>query len=277
MNDKLVYWVLMPALFFRQISIADLGAEPFGPFAAALYSGFFAAVIFGWGAARILGYRPDVTSSVMQGSSRFNTFVALAIAEALHGVQGLQLAVLAAALLVPIVNVAVVVAMTLMLSTGEGKILRRATRDLLRNPLILSIAAGVFANFLGLGGAPILDDTARILGAAALPAMLLCVGANLRIRGMSGAVTPLALASVGKFVVFPLAMVAPLILFPPGVLAGQIALIYAALPTGVAAYTLARAMGGDAPLMARMITVQTGLAFVTIPLTLELAKLLIGF
>ncbi len=277
LNDKLVFWVLMPALFFRQISTADLGAEPIGPYAAALCAGFFAAVGFGLIASRAAGHAPDVGSSVVQGASRFNTFVALAIAEALHGAPGLQLAVLAAALLVPVVNVATVVVMTLMLHGSEGRLVRNTARDLARNPLILSIALGVLANLGGLGGLPVIDETAGILGAAALPVMLLCVGANLRVRGMGGAAGPVALATVGKFLVFPLAMMVSLILWPPGMLAAEVALIYAALPAGVAAYTMARAMGGDADLMARIITVQTGLAFVTIPLTLALGGMVLGY
>ena len=44
------------------------------------------------------------------------------------------------------------------------------------------------------------------------------------------------------------------------------------LPVAVSAYTLAREMGGDAPLMAGIITVQTLLSFVTIPVTLVIAE-----
>lgn len=276
LNDRLVYWVLMPALFYRQISTADLGAEPLGPYATALCAGFFVATAFGWGAARGAGYGAEVASSVVQGAARFNTFVALAIAEALHGKPGLQLAVLAAALLVPVVNVTIVTLLTVMLSRDGGNLVRATLRDLARNPLILSIAAGLVANLAGLGGLPVIAETAGLLGAAALPIMLLCVGANLRVRGMQASLGPVALASAGKLAVFPAAMLAALLIFPPGALAAEVALIFGALPTGVAAYTLARAMGGDAPLMAAIITVQTGLAFLTIPLTLTLGARLLG-
>ncbi len=276
LNDRLVYWVLMPALFFRQISTTDLGAEPVGPFATALCAGFFAATAFGFLSARAAGVTPEVASSVVQGAARFNTFVALAIAEALHGDAGLQMAVLAAALLVPVVNVTIVLAMTAMLRRGQGNLVAGTLKGLARNPLILSIAAGLTANALGLGGLPVIDETAALLGAAALPIMLLCVGANLRVRGMRAAALPLVLAGAGKLVVFPAVLALSLVLLPPGQLAAEVALIFGALPTGVAAYTLARAMGGDAPLVAAMITVQTALAFLTIPLTLALGRMLLG-
>ncbi len=276
LNDRLVYWVLMPALFFQQISTADLGAAPVGPFAAALCAGFFAATAFGLAATRAGGHAPDVASSVVQGAARFNTFVALAIAEALYGAAGLQLAVLAAALLVPVVNLTMVVLLAVMLRRDRKGIVRGTMADLARNPLILAIAAGLGANATGLGGLPVIDETAGLLGAAALPVMLLCVGANLRVGGMRAATGPLVLAAAGKLAVFPLAVALAVWLVPPGPLAAQVALIYGALPAGVAAYTLARAMGGDAPLMAAIITVQTAISFVTIPLTLAAGERLLG-
>ena len=48
--------------------------------------------------------------------------------------------------------------------------------------------------------------TARISGHAALPIMLLFVGANLRLRGLSGSVSVIGLSIVGKHLVNPLAV-----------------------------------------------------------------------
>jgi predicted permease len=53
-------------------------------------------------------------------------------------------------------------------------------------------------------------------------------------------------------------------------------LVYGAVPTAPGGFTLARQMGGDAPVMAGMITLQTVVAFVTLPLTLALGDRLLG-
>ena len=50
----------------------------------------------------------------------------------------------------------------------------------------------------------------------------------------------------------------------------QVAILLAALPTATSAYILARQLGGDAPLMAGIISGQTLLAIVTIPLMLSI-------
>lgn len=267
LNDRLVYWVLMPALFFAKISAADLSGG-LGDYALLLYTGFFAAIVCGWLLGRSV--QAPQASSLLQGSARFNTFVGLAIAEAVFGANGLQLAVLGSALLVPIVNVTVVTLMTRQLGGGGKSILL----GLVKNPLILSICAGALFNLAGLGEVPVLHEMARILGNAALPIMLLCVGANLKLRGLSGSRRIIGYSMVGKFLINPIAVVLAALVLVPDPLAIQIALIFAALPTGVASYTLAREMRGDAPLMAAIITTQTLLSFVTLPLTLLIGQAL---
>ena len=61
----------------------------------------------------------------------------------------------------------------------------------------------------------------------------------------------------------------------PSQLTAEVAIIFAALPVGVAAYTLAREMGGNSSLMATIITVQTLLSFLSLPFTLLLARLVL--
>lgn len=261
LNDRLVYWVLMPALFFAKISAADLSGG-LGQYAMLLYAGFFAAIGCGWLLGR--GVAAPQASSLLQGSARFNTFIGLAIAEAVFGTQGLQIAVLGSALLVPVVNVTVVTLMTRQLGGGGKSILI----GLVKNPLILSICAGVLFNLAGLNEVPVLHEIARILGSAALPIMLLCVGANLKIRGLSGSARIIGVSMIGKFLINPAAVLLAAILLGADPLTVQVALIFAALPTGAASYTLAREMRGDAPLMAAIITAQTLISFVTLPLTL---------
>jgi predicted permease len=269
--DRLVYFVLMPALFFVRISEADLGAEALAAYAGTLYAGFFMATLFGVGAALWLGRGGAVGTSVIQGAGRFNTFIVLAVAEALYGAPGLQLSVLGAALLVPVVNLTVVGLFAVFLPRKGGNALRGAAVALMTNPLILSILAAALVNAAGLAPMPVISDTLGLLGQAALPLMLLCVGASLRLRGLSADAWPIALSAAGKLAVFPAAVLGASVALGLDPLPTAIALIFGAVPTGAAAYALARQLGGDADLMATMISVQTLLAFATMPLLLTLA------
>jgi predicted permease len=53
-----------------------------------------------------------------------------------------------------------------------------------------------------------------------------------------------------------------------GGLTFTVAVMFAAMPASPASYILARQLGGDAPLMAAILTAQTALAAVTLPLIL---------
>jgi malonate transporter len=269
LNDRLVYWVLMPALFFTKISAADLSGG-LGNFAVLLYAGFFAAIFCGWLFGR--KFAAPQASSLLQGSARFNTFIGLAIAEAIFGTKGLQIAVLGSALLVPVVNVTVVTLMARQLGGGG----RSIVLGLLKNPLILSILAGALFNLIGLKEVPVLHEIARILGDAALPIMLLCVGANLKLRGLSGSVKIIGLSMIGKFLINPFAVILTAWVLAPDPLVFQVILIFAALPVGAASYTLSREMRGDVSLMAAMITTQTLLSFLTLPLTLLIGQTMLS-
>ena len=199
MNDKLVYWVLMPALLFQKTSTIQLDAGVVGAYAVVILGGFAVAAGFGLAAGRLAGLDGPVASSVLQGAARHNTFIALAVAERLYGPEGLAIAAVATSLLIPTTNVTMVTLMVwLVRGPDEKRILRSILRDLARNPLILSVGAGVAWNILGSGPIPVVHDVARLLGAAALPVVLLCVGANIRIRAMAASAKPMLIASLGK-------------------------------------------------------------------------------
>ncbi|MEM7724273.1 MAG: AEC family transporter [Pseudomonadota bacterium] len=275
-NDRLVFYVLMPALFFIRIAEADLSDPGLVPYGATLFAGFIAATLAGMAAARALNQGGATSTSVIQGSNRFNTFIALALAEALYGPAGLQMAVLGAVLLLPFVNLTCVGLFTIYVPKDGTRRLPHALVTLATNPLLLAILAGIAVNLAGLPMPSAIRETLNLLGQAALPIMLLSVGASLKLKGLRTEIAPILAASTVKLAIYPAAILATALALDLPPLAAQTALIYGALPTGVAAYTLARQMGGDGPLMAALITIQTLLSFALIPLWLSLGAHLLS-
>ena len=88
---------------------------------------------------------------------------------------------------------------------------------------------------------------------------------------------PRGFSIIGKFLINPIAVIFAALVLNTDPLFIQVALIFAALPTGVASYTLAREMQGDAPLMAAIITMQTLLSFIILPLTLLLGQVVFSW
>ena len=110
-------------------------------------------------------------------------------------------------------------------------------------------------------------NTLDILGKSALALGLVCVGSGLvfSLEGLRPAA--LAFTSALKLLVLPFAAAQVCRLFDIPEPVALAACFYCALPTAPNAYIMARQMGGDARLVASLITLQTLLAAVTIPAT----------
>lgn len=272
--DRIAYWVLLPALLFDKISTMQVSAEFVGPFALVINAGFFAAFVFAILASRVFAFPGPVASSVVQGAARHNTFIALAVVEGLLGAAGQASAYLASSMLIPVTNIAVVVAIVLLhrggqKTTGLG---RAIARDIVRNPLLIAVAAGLLFNLAGIGKLPVLHAMTDLLGRAALPLVLLSIGASIRPEGFSASLAPIAVAGVGKMLVFPLAIFISARWVGLAETPASVAMIYGSCATATSSYALARQMGGDAPLAAAIVTLQTLASFVTIPAAILITR-----
>jgi predicted permease len=147
---------------------------------------------------------------------------------------------------------------------------RAIVDQILANPLILSCAAGLAANAAGLRDLGSLSYALDLLGDAAMPIALICVGAGLDFRALRAAGPKVATAAGMKLLVMPAIMWGAANALGVGPLGAAVAVGLGATPTAAAGYTLAREMGGDAQLMAAIITATTLLSFLTMPLAIGL-------
>lgn len=179
--ERLVYYLLFPALLFSAILRYPLQPQA----AAALAACGMGVVVLGVTLAYALKLWPGVDAmlhaSGAQVAFRFNSYVALALAERLAGIQGVAWVALLVALCVPLCNIAAV--WPLARHGGHG-----FWRELAKNPLIISTAAGLVCNLLGLKLPDLATTTLVRIGAAALPLGLMAVGAGLGDRGLAAGV-----------------------------------------------------------------------------------------
>lgn len=266
--ERLTYFLLFPALLVHKLALAELGGYQFLPLATVITAALLTTSAIVFALKPLLSVNGPQFSSIYQGSIRFNTYVGLAAASTLFLEPGATVAALAIAVLIPIINILCV--MVLVTHATGSQSLIRLPGSLLSNPLILACLLGIFLNRSGLGlplgGEPVL----AILAQAALPLGLLAVGAGLREGGNMFWKPQLALTVVLKLMVLPgiTAVLCGLIKLQP--LESGILILFAALPGAPSSYILARQMGGDAVFMAAIVTVETVLSLVTLPLVLLL-------
>lgn len=261
--ERLVFWVLLPALLVSAISAVPIRELPVGGMAVAIWGGIAAGTLASLALARGLGHGHAATTSVLQGGIRFNTMLAFAVTTGLWGERALALGGVSAALIVPAVQVVITIA---FVSGGGGRVpLAAMLRGLLLNPLLLACLAGFAVSAAG-GLPPGVRPLLAVLGQATVAIGLLCVGAALSPRVLASGAATLAATTALKLLLVPAAtlLLARLIGLDP--LAAGLAAMFMAMPTATTAYVQARAMGGDAALMAALITWQHVAAVLTLPL-----------
>jgi malonate transporter len=267
--ERLVYYVLFPALLFNSILRYPLALGSTLPLAA----GGLAVVLAGVAAAYALHAWPGVDTrlhaSGAQTAFRFNSYVALAMAERLEGTPGVAWMALIMSVCIPVCNVAAV--WPLARHGGQGYL-----RELVRNPLILSTVSGLLCNLLGVRLPALADVTLARMGAAALPLGLMAVGAGLQFGALrEGPKLAAALMSI-RHALMPAAALA--LILATALPRGQQAVLmaFAAMPTASSAYVLAARMGGHGPYTAGLVTLSTLIGMVALPAWLVLWRAVSG-
>lgn len=269
--EKLAFYALFPAVLFQTISEADFSQVPtlsMGGALLAAVSLMVAIMLFARSTIeRIWGIPAVRFTSIFQGTVRWNAMIALAIANNIAGEAGLAMLAVAMVFMIPVLNIASIVVLS-RYASGTTPSSKKLLRDLYTNPFILSIFAGVLFNLSGLAMPFVLADTIEIFARAALPIGIICVGAGLDLNSLRRPGPALTMGTFLRPVFMPLIAFGFAWLFGVSGTALTVIIIACSVPCAGNSYLLAREMGGDAKLMAEIITLQTLVATFTIPLAL---------
>ncbi len=264
--DRFCYQLLFPTLLFSKISTVEISSNLLETVTISIYGGFFAGFLTAYILAKAFSTTPALSTSVIQGACRHNTFMALALSELLLGAEGLAIATLVSAVLIPITNVTLVMSMAIIVRRkAQQNLVVTIIYDLVRNPLIIGMGLGFIVNLSDAYPLPVVSMTADILGQAALPLILMSVGAHISVKNFHGHLFPAFLSMVGKLLVFPTAVYSAIVFMNADPLTAMVLMIFGVVPTAPSGFSLAKAMGGDAEAMASIITVHTLCAFVMLP------------
>ena len=273
--ERLTYYVLFPTLLIQTLVKADLSSVPVAGVGGALMLSALAMSLL------CLALRPVFSrwnidgpafTSIFQGATRWQTYVALAVSSNLFGHTGLALASVAMVAIIPLVNV-FSVSVLAHYAAPEKQSLRAIVMTVLTNPLIWACAIGLAVNVTHLPLPQVWHDVAEALGRSSLGIGLLVTGAGLQLAGMFRPSLAASIAVLLKLILMPVLGVALALWFGISGSSLVIVAVCSAVPTSSSAYVLARQMGGDAPLLAQIITLQTILAAVTMPIVIALVTM----
>ena len=262
--EKFSYFIAFPALLFTGTARLKFEGRMVGELAVATL--LPTIIVVGVALLALLFWRglPDASrSSVVQGAMRPNSYFGIAVSTLFFPPQTASLVMLALALCLPVVNMLSILALACW--SGSKADLGKVAKMLGQNPIILSTLAGMIASLSGLALPAPLTSTLDILGKSALALGLVCVGSGLVFSREGLRPVALGLTSVLKLLLMPLVAAWVCLAFGISPAVALAACFYCALPTAPNAYIMARQMGGDARLMASLITLQSLLAAITVP------------
>ncbi|GAA6118373.1 AEC family transporter [Acidovorax sp. FG27] len=267
--ETLVYFLLFPVLLFQSIVKSPIRVgEASGLIVAGVLVG-----LAGIGLAYLLPRMPGLRGRIdlrdhaasAQIAFRFNSFIALALAERLAGPQGLLLIAVLIGVCVPLFNVAAVWPMARAGQTGF-------LRELVRNPLIVATATGLVANLLGFRIPGWVEPTVSRISASSLALGLMAAGAGMQFgtlaRGKLLAVSVLVI----RHLVQPVLAWCMARLLGLDAVQTTVLLAFTALPTASTCYVLAARMGYNGPYVAGLVTLSTVLGMVSLPFALGVLR-----
>jgi malonate transporter len=270
--ERLTYYVLLPLFLIQTLVKADLSTVPVGGVGGALLLSALAISLLCLALRPLLaraGVDGPAFTSIFQGATRWQNYVALSVSASMFGNPGLAIASVAMIAIVPMVNV-LSVSVLAHYASPEKRSAGSIILTVAGNPLIWACAIGLALNVTHLPLPKLWHEVADALGRSALAIGLLVTGAGLQLKGLFRPSLAAGVAVFLKLVLMPVIAVALALRF--GLTGDNLAVvtICSAVPTASSAYVLARQMGGDAPLLAQIITLQTILAAVTMPIAIAL-------
>lgn len=260
--EKLIYFILFPALLFYSTSRAPLDFSTTSKLIQVAMLAVVSGIALGWLAKPLFRTEPMVFESSVQTAFRFNSYIGLALASRLAGDNGTALMALIIGFAVPTCNLAAVHA----LAHRSGSLLR----EIFRNPLLLATAGGLLFNAAGFQLPEVASLLLARLGNASIALGLIAVGAGLKLSSQVEA------RGISIYLIAVKLLAMPAIAYGTALWMGlppvqmQIVVMFAALPTASSCYVLAVRMGGNGPLVAFLISAGTLISLFTLPLWLSL-------
>jgi predicted permease len=267
--ERLVYFFLFPVLLFHSIVRTPLDLQAASNLiAAGLLVGLF-AIGLSYALPHLPGLRQHIPAKLHAGSAqigfRFNSFIALALADRLGGAPALLMIAVLIGVCVPLFNVAAVWPMA-----RHGQ--RGFVRELSRNPLILATASGLLANVAGLQVPVWLDPSLQRIGAASLALGLMAAGAGMQLGALGQAKTLTVSLLAIRHLLTPLAAWGVARWLMLDAVQTSVLLAFSALPTASSAYVLAARMGYNGAYVAGLVTLSTLLGIFSLPFALGVLR-----
>jgi malonate transporter and related proteins len=267
--ESLVYFFLFPVLLFHSIARTPLDLQAASHLIMAGLVLGLCSIGLSYAIAKLPLLRKHIDTRLHAASAqvafRFNSFIALALADRIAGPQALLLIAVLIGVCVPLFNVAAVWPMA-------HQAQRSFARELIRNPLILATGLGLGANIMGLHIPSWTEPTLQRIGSASLALGLMAAGAGMQLGHLMKAKSLAISLLTVRHLITPLLAWCLARVFELDTMQTTVLLAFAALPTASSCYVLAARMGYNGAFVAGLVTLSTLLGMFSLPFALGVLR-----
>jgi len=268
--NKFVYFVALPSLLFYKISKSSFEENLNINLILAAIISTIIVISISYIVCKILNLKDTKKGVFIQATFRGNVaYIGFAISLAIFGGKALEVAGLFAGFYIPLTNIFAILILTYF---GKANVkcytLPCIAYDILKNPIVLSSAAGIFFSKFNLFIPEILDKFLDIISCTALPLALLVIGGNISFEKIKEEFFIPSLTSFFKLILLPaiLLFITKFINIKSFDL--KIGVILLSTPTAITSFVFAKELKGDEDLASSAIVFSTALSVITIPLWL---------
>lgn len=257
-TNKFVFRVALPVLLFQDISSADFFEVWDTRFVLFCFFVTLISILAMIGVSHLFHHR-SIQGEFVQGAYRSSAaLLGIAFIQNIYGNSGLGPLMIIAS--VPLYNIMAVVVLNLLgpeKKKLDRQTLLRTLKEILTNPIILGIAAGLIWSVLRLPMPVILSKTVASVGGLATPLGLMVMGASFEWKKALSMKKPALICSGFKLVVF-CAVFLPLAValgFQDQALVAILVMLGS--PTTVSCFIMAKNMGHEGTLTSSVIMITT--------------------
>jgi len=270
-----VFTFSIPALLLSSVATLEVPADIDWGFLVAFYAGSFATWGMGIFVGRVVFGRPLADQAIFGLGAAFSNLFLIGlpvVLTALGPEASFPMLVIIgfhSATFMPLTVILVQAGRSD--SGGFASRMASVLADVLRNPVIIALAAGIALNVVGIGFWPPVASLLDLLGNAAIPCALFALGGSLYGYPIGGEAAPSVVLAGLKLIVHPLLVwvIAVPVMGLEG-LSVEVAVLMAAMPSAVFVYLFGARYQAATEVAARTVLLTSVASFVTLSIVLAL-------
>lgn len=265
--NKIIMNILLPCMIFSALYSSDLslipklGILPFVILISSFVTGLVSFLIL-----KKLGYDDKKLWTVLVTVMIANTaFMGYPVNLGIFGHEGFLRAIFC-----DIATMCIFLILSFVLVIKFGGTVKKAIRKIALFPPLWAIVFGLGLNILNVPIGPVLNNTVNYLGNGAIPLIMISLGLSIDLAGLSRSKSMVAFTSIMQLLFFPAIAFIVVLFLGLSDLQYTVAIVEAAMPSGMLSLVLAITYNLDYQLTSDCILINTVISLITLPVIIML-------